>query len=356
LINVSFFYTAFPGIPGRCVFGLGRELFSCCRFCLILADYVADEDADKNNCSDVAGNAVDNIDEVTETEQTSADHAENGQSNDCDPVLCGFLIGSDLAAEAPHHRASGGVDREDDHYNEDALSNRSEQAGQSEVRNLSGADDIEVAEDCEHDDRNCCVEEDNAEYRCCGGGLFVNCACAHGRKSRGKGHHCEAGVCDTAQPPSGRSLAELHSGKNSVNVAEVCLGKSNNANDYGEQCDERSDRADDIGELAQAEPNGDDGSCGHQACADKGIPVEVLVKSGAGAVEHDQIAAADENGAEPVENFTGYLAKVVGKNVVLVGFGNFLAFVEQLFGEQEVDDQRNCYSSGSTGDTVCNEE
>ena len=37
-------------------------------------------------------------------------------------------------------------------------------------------------------------------------------------------------------------------------------------------------RADDIGELAQAEPNGNDGGCGHQACADKGIPVEVLVK------------------------------------------------------------------------------
>lgn len=70
MINVSFFYTAFPGIPGRCVFGLGRELFSCCRFCLILADYVADEDADKNNCSDVARNAVDNIDEITESEQT----------------------------------------------------------------------------------------------------------------------------------------------------------------------------------------------------------------------------------------------------------------------------------------------
>ena len=41
---------------------------------------------------------------------------------------------------------------------------------------------------------------------------------------------------------------------------------------------------------------------------------------------------------------------------MLVGFGNFLALVEQLFGEQEVDDQRNRYRSGSTGNTVCNEE
>ena len=36
---------------------------------------------DKNNCSDVAGNAVDNVDEITESGTDGADHAENGQSN-----------------------------------------------------------------------------------------------------------------------------------------------------------------------------------------------------------------------------------------------------------------------------------
>ena len=329
---------------------------SFCFGCLFLAQNVADKNSDEHDGADIAGDAVDEVDEVAQTEQTRADHAEHGQRDDTDAVFPGLFIRGDLAAEAPHHRAGRRIDCEDDHHNEDALRDGTEQTGKCEIRNLRGADEIEVAEDGEDDDCDRNMEEAHAEHGGSGGGLLVDGAGAHGGQRRRERHHGKAGVRDAAQPPGGGGFAQVHGREHCVNVAEVGLGQCDNADDQGKQRNEGADGADDVGQLAQTKPDGDDGGGGHQARADQRIPVEVLVEGRAGAVEHDEIAAADKNGAEPVENLAGGLAKVVGENVVLVSLGDFLALIEQFLCEKEVNDQRNGDCTDRAGNAVRNEE
>lgn len=103
---------------------------------LLLADHVAHEHAHEDDGSDIAGHAVNEVYEITQTEVVRGDHAEHGERYYADTVFERLLVGSDLAAEAPHHRAGGGVDGEDYHDDEDALSHGSEQAGERQVGDL----------------------------------------------------------------------------------------------------------------------------------------------------------------------------------------------------------------------------
>ncbi len=202
-------------------------------------------------------------------------------------------------------------DREDDHYNEDALSNRSSRPdGQSEVRNLSGADDIEVAEIANTMIAIAAWEEDNAEYCCCGGGLLLLLAPMEGR-NRGKGHHC-GGAYGYAIPHShqvGEALLSSMSGKNSVNVAgEVCLGKATTP-----MITENSAMKGPIEPMISVSLRRPNQTVTTEAAAIRHAPIRGSQSrywlSGACAVEHDQVAAADENGAEQSKTSPATLPK-----------------------------------------------
>ena len=194
--------------------------------------------------------------------------------------------------------------------------------------------------------------EGSCESRC----LFVRRRCAHRGQRRSKGQHAEAGVKDTGDPPCGRCLGKMQLLKRGGRCRKVRFKKRHYTDDDGQRRHERRYEADHGGELAKSEPYRHyRRRCHYRRACDNG-DAEVLVERCARAGEHDQIAAADEDGTEPVEYRADHFAEVIGKQRRALLFRQLLALVEKLPREQEVDDEGNDQRTDRTLDPIGYEE
>ena len=200
------------------------------------------------------------------------------------------------------------------------------------------------------------MEKRHAEGGGEGGRLFVRSRCAHGGQRRGERQHAEAGVEDAGDPPRRSGFGKMQRLECCGRCREICAGERQAADDDGQRSHERGDKPDDGSQTPETEPYGQNRCGGHDRGTGDDRDAEILVQCRARSGNHDEIAAADKNGAEPVENRTDRFAEIVREEGSTLLRRKLLPFVEQLPREEKVDDKGDQQCADRALDTVGNKK